>query len=313
MQIFNRPKIIDEAASSSYMARHGKKPGLFWLLDLLLVFGVIFTVQICGAIAYIILRLPYDMRMKMIPSPTSILGLPLEDYVRFADLLVTAVTTILVLIFIRFVQMRKLRTAGFVKKNAVKHYLIGLVIGAGMFAAAVGICALFGSIKISYAGGFDPVVILVLFLGWMIQGNSEEVLCRGYIMVSLSRRYHVAVGVFINSLLFGALHLANPGVSALPIINICLFGIVMSLMFLRTGNIWMVSALHTAWNFVQGNVFGVLVSGGDVSEKILSTELIESKALINGGVFGLEGGLAVTIVLAVTIGVLIFVKPCKDI
>ena len=83
--------------------------------------------------------------------------------------------------------------------------------------------------------------------------------------------------------------------------------------FLKTGNIWLVSALHTSWNFVQGNVFGVLVSGGTPSVSILSTAPTDLKDLINGGPFGLEGGIAVTIV--VTIAILVtafFVKPCAD-
>ena len=313
MQFYNRPKLIDEAAASSFMAKKGKKPGLFILLDLLLIFVVFYSCMIVESIGFLILRIPYDMRMKIFPPRETILGLDFDDYLELATLLVTLGATVLTLLYVRFVQFRKLRTAGFVKKNAVKHYLIGLLVGAGMYTVAMGICALFGSLKVSYAGGFNPVVILVLFVGWMIQGNSEEVICRGFILVSTSRRYHVIVGIIINSLFFSLIHIFNDGVSVLPLINIALFGLVMSLVFLKTGNIWMVSAIHTAWNFAQGNVFGVLVSGGEVSEKILSTEFTVGKELINGGDFGLEGGLGVTIVLAVTIAVLLFVKPCKDV
>ena len=105
----------------------------------------------------------------------------------------------------------------------------------------------------------------------------------------------------------------NPGVGVLPFINLLLFGLLMSLIFLKTGNIWLISALHTSWNFVQGNVFGVLVSGGTPSVSILSSASTEAKDLINGGAFGLEGGIAVTIVVTIAILITAFcIKPSEE-
>ncbi|MBR1796506.1 MAG: CPBP family intramembrane metalloprotease [Clostridiales bacterium] len=312
MTVFNRPSIIDEAAAASISAKKGKKPGLFIVLEFLVMLLVFFIGIIAQSVAVAIADIPYNMRLKMDPSVESIMGLSFENYLVFDSLLCTAAMTAVVLLFIRIIQRRKIRTAGFVKKNALKHYLIGLLIGSGMFAVSIGICVMLGALKISCAGGFSPYAMLILFLGWMIQGNSEEVMCRGYLLVSVSRRYNVAVGVLFNSLIFGALHLGNNGVSVLPIVNIVLFGIVMSLVFLKTGNIWMVSAMHTSWNFVQGNVFGVLVSGGSMGDTILLSKFTEGRDIINGGDFGLEGGLAVTLVLIITIVILSFIKPCKE-
>ena len=63
----------------------------------------------------------------------------------------------------------------------------------------------------------------------------------------------------------------------------------------------MVGAIHSMWNFAQGNLFGIPVSGLVGSPSPLVTEMGEGKwqTLVNGGSFGLEGGLAVTAVLAV--------------
>ena len=42
----------------------------------------------------------------------------------------------------------------------------------------------------------------------------------------------------------------------------------MALYMLKTDNIWGVAALHGAWNFAQGNLVGVAVSGQDLAVAI---------------------------------------------
>ena len=125
---------------------------------------------------------------------------------------------------------------------------------------------------------------------------AEEVLCRGYLMVSLSRRYHVTLAVAASSLFFAFLHSGNNGLSPLAYINLFLFGVLASLLLLDFGNIWIAGAFHSVWNFAQGNIYGVQVSGMDVSNSILSTSYTDGMEIINGGSFGMEGGLAVSFV-----------------
>ena len=315
MQLFNRPQIINEAADASMTPKKiakGRKPGLPLILELLMIFVCFIVGAFWQSFVLGILQLPLKAAFESNDVIVDVMGIPVLDFDLLTGLLGTGAMTIFILVFMRLFQKRKARTAGYVKKNALKHYLIGLGLGAGMFAVSIGICLLTGSISIKLAPSINIPIWIAIFLGYMIQGNEEELMCRGFMMVSISRRQHVVVGLLINSLAFGLLHIWNPNVSALAIINIALFGIVMSLMFLKTGNIWMVSALHTAWNFVQGDVFGVLVSGGAPGETVLNTTSDMSKALINGGDFGLEGGLAVTIVLVLTIAVLVMVKPVKE-
>ena len=315
-KVFYRPQIIEEAAASSLTPARkaqGKKPGLNLILEILLTFAIFFMSVICEGVALNIGQILAAMTTKLEPSGKVFGIFEPAVFEEMFYLFGTVVSTVVVVASAMFITRRRLRTFGFVKKNAVKHYLIGLALGAGLFVAAIGICVLTGSVSITYAGGANVFYLILIFMGYMLQGNSEEVACRGFTMVSISRRYPVWVGVIYNSVFFAALHLFNPGIGVLPIVNLILFGILMSLVFLKTGNIWLVSALHTSWNFVQGNVFGVLVSGGTPSVSILSTAPTELKDLINGGPFGLEGGIAVTIV--VTIAILVtafFVKPCED-
>jgi len=202
------------------------------------------------------------------------------------------------ILYCRFFEKRKANTLGFCKKKCVVEYLKGILIGAAAFVAAYAICLLTGSVKIhtNVITGTTVFYVIGFFIGYLIQGMAEEVICRGYFMVSLTRRYHVSTAVLMSAVLFSMLHGSNPGITFLAYINIFLFGIFLSLLFVRYENIWIVGAVHSIWNFLQGNVFGVQVSGMSVQTSLFGSNFNEN-VLMNGGSFGMEGGFAVTLVL----------------
>lgn len=212
------------------------------------------------------------------------------------------------ILYCKLVEKRKAHTMGFRKKGFLGQYAKGMLIGAIAFSLAYGLCVLTGSISFGglTEGGVPVLYIIGFFIGFLIQGMAEEVLCRGYLMVSLTRRHSVVGAVIISSLFFAMLHDMNSGMTALSVVNLFLFGVVMSLMMIRYENIWIVGATHSIWNFMQGNVFGVLVSGQDMKQSIFASSSVEGAAFINGGAFGLEGGLSVTLILAAGIAFLIW-------
>lgn len=232
-----------------------------------------------------------------------------SDFYSIGLLFVTIGMTLLVMLFCKLLQRRKMNTLGFHKKGWIKEYLIGWVVGFVLFSAAILICVLTGSLTFE---GISPTFSIGTFLlftvGFIIQGMSEEVLCRGYFLVSVGRRYPMLVAVIANSVLFAALHLTNSGISILGFINLILFGVFASVYFIKRNDIWGICAVHSVWNLVQGNVYNIRVSGMELSCSVLSSEIIEGKELIHGGAFGLEGGLAVTVVLAVGTVILLCMK-----
>ncbi len=226
------------------------------------------------------------------------------EYATPVRLIFELLMTILTVLIARFYQQRKPHTLGFTKTNAVPHYLIGMLLGFVLFSISILFCLMFGSIEISYdPSTFKPLLFVLFFIGWLFQGMAEEVICRGFIMVSVARQHSLVTAILFNSIFFAALHLGNPGIGILPLINLTLFGIFASLVFIKSGNIWLASAMHSIWNMVQGNFYGVLVSGGDVETSVLTTTFKAGKELFNGGDFGLEGGLCVT--LTYIIGIII--------
>ena len=295
-----RPAAVRNAAEA--------KKGMNWFLELL-VFGLVFLTVSVGET---ILMLP-PILVVMLTNPAflaaSVSGdqaaldeavntVYSSDAVTISMLFANLAMIGIVMLFCKVVQKRKMNTLGFVKKNMGKEYLKGLGFGFLLFSAAVLICVLTGSLKLEgISEGFAPGVFLLFVLGFLIQGMAEEVLCRGYFLVSFGRRHSMWAAALANALLFAMLHLGNDGVSPLALINLTLFGIFASVYFVKSGNIWGVGAFHSIWNLVQGNFYGIRVSGIVTSCSVFSSTPVEGRSLINGGSFGLEGGLAVTIVL----------------
>lgn len=230
-----------------------------------------------------------------------------------ASLLVTGIATILIIIYCRFIEKRSLYSMGFNRKKAFLDYIIGLAVGFGMFSVCVLISVLTGSLQYDgFVLGNGIWLLLCFFIGFVIQGMSEEVILRGYFMMSVAAKNSILLAVIANSVIFALMHLTNPGVSLLGVVNLILFGLFASVYTLKMNSIWGICAIHSIWNFAQGNIFGIRVSGMETKVSLFSFLQKGTSTLINGGAFGLEGGLAVTVVLLLST-VIVLRLPGKDI
>jgi len=225
--------------------------------------------------------------------------LDMPDWVTIVSLLAEAALILVFILYCRLFEKRKPVTLGFRKQKFAVEYLRGMVLGAAAFIMAYGICVLTGSVAFHSVSskGTTGLYIVGFLLGYLVQGMAEEVICRGYLLVSLSRRYSVTVSIILSAVFFSMLHGLNAGVGFLAFFNLLLFGIFMGLLFVRYENIWVVGAVHSIWNFLQGNIFGIQVSGNQIQPSLFTSDMVRGREFINGGSFGAEGGLAVTVVL----------------
>ena len=106
-------------------------------------------------------------------------------------------------------------------------------------------------------------------------------------------------------MIFATLHSLNDNLSRLAILNLLVFGLFAGLYAMREGSLWGVSALHTAWNWIQGNIFGFNVSGMSAGGGTLLNLAGRGPGWLTGGQFGPEGGIAVTCVLLLGIIILL--------
>jgi len=280
-------------------------------LELLLFFAVFFVTSVASSI---FIEIPLIVDTVKIFAETgdiwgaleAMIGLVSTEKYILISLFATAVTTAGTILFCTKIEKRSIASMGFSRKGILKEYLLGYGIGIGTFASAILICAVTGNVTVTFQGG-NIGMILLFFLGYLIQGMSEEVLVRGFFMVSVARKNSVLLAVAASAVIFSLLHILNPGITLLALVNLALFGVEMALYMMVRGDIWGVCAIHSAWNFVQGNIFGVQVSGMPLCESVFHTEMSGGSAWINGGSFGIEGGLAETAVSLTVIVILLIV------
>lgn len=224
--------------------------------------------------------------------------------------------TLLVFARVKFREKRSISSIGLKKEGFIKKYLIGFGIGILMFSIVVLLLSVSGHTVVnSNPVGLSGIAalsgVLIVIPGWMIQSAAEEILSRGWFMNVLGARYNVAVGLIVSSTFFGFIHLANPNVSILAIVNIILVGLFFGLYVIKTKDLWGACGLHAAWNWTQGNVFGFEVSGLKVPTGSLMNLKLTGAQWFTGGLFGPEAGMAATIVLCIGIVIVYFIPLHK--
>ena len=115
------------------------------------------------------------------------------------------------------------------------------------------------------------------------------------------------VPAFIASaLVFGALHVANPGATPLAAATVVMAGLMFCALYALTGRLWVPIGLHLSWNFAQGYLFGATVSGNDLGGSIaISSPSPGAATWLTGGTFGPEASLfALLLVSTITMAAL---------
>lgn len=183
-------------------------------------------------------------------------------------------------------------------KRDYKDLLIGLLLGAASITFIIGINYIMGTIRFNGVHiTWDLLLGLILFIS---VGFVEEILVRGCFQHIIYYRHGIAWAIIIPSLIFSVMHFLNPNISHIAALNIALVGIVFGIMTYKSGNLWMAIGYHITWNYFQGNIFNIEVSGSAYGRGLIKSIRVEDN-LLNGGAFGIEGGLICTLLLIITI------------
>ena len=213
-------------------------------------------------------------------------------------------------LMIRVVQKRSLASAGFAVCGLGVETGLGLLIGGGLFALAVGLTAAEGGYQIlSMNPHFAWLIPAVLFLCVAV---FEETVFRGYILQTLEARWGSGVALAGSSAAFGLVHLMNPvgGVTpaeklAGPLFIVFEAGILMSAAFLLTQRLWMPIGIHWGWNFCESTIFGATDSAHPANPVYtLARARFFGPFALTGGPFGPEAGVP-CLVLGTAAGLLL--------
>jgi membrane protease YdiL (CAAX protease family) len=202
--------------------------------------------------------------------------------------------------WVKWFEKRPISSLGFFKKKWFLEIVKGWGVGMLIFSLAFLMSYLFGGLELHSLDFSAGTILYVLSTipFWFIQGGTEELLTRGWLLPIINKRSNLAIAIAVSSSLFGLMHLANAHVTFLSILSIILSGVFMALYMLKTDNLWGVAGLHGAWNFTQGNIYGLAVSGKSTGFSFFRfAAKPESADWISGGAFGTEGSLFASIVL----------------
>lgn len=180
-----------------------------------------------------------------------------------------------------------------------REWAIGALIGAGLYTACAVVLMLLGIYKID---GLNPWSFLLPNMALAVKsGVFEELLFRGVLFRSVEVIFGSWVGILVSSLVFGLLHLLNPGATLGSALYICIeAGLLLSAAYLVTRRLWICIGIHMAWNYFQSAVFSGVVSGA-VSDPGLLKATIAGPDLLTGGSFGMEHSV-VALVLCTSAG-----------
>lgn len=224
-------------------------------------------------------------------------------YILYYELFSFVFILLLFIFWVKVIEKNSLSTLGFVKKNWLKYLGWGILISLlqmGVIALVYQVGGI-GTFELNELS-LEPILfILGLFPFWLLQGGTEEVATRGWLLTRIAARTNLPLAIGISSSLFGILHLGNSGVTFTSLLNIVLDGVLAALLFIYTDSIWLVVAQHGTWNYVQGNLLGFQVSGTGADASIFSFTMGSGPDWLTGGAFGAEGSIITTLVLLVSL------------
>ncbi|XEB09953.1 lysostaphin resistance A-like protein [Xanthomonas sp. DAR 35659] len=186
-------------------------------------------------------------------------------------------------------------------RQMVPQLALGLLLGAAMFAAVMGIMA---------AGGFYEIRFVAPAPAWIAVGKAlqagvvEELMLRAILLRLVWWAFGAWPAFVASALLFGVAHLGNPNATVFAAVCIALeAGVMLGAFYVLTGRLWMSIGVHVAWNFAQGYLFGAAVSGTDMGPALAhSGARAGVPEWLTGGAFGPEASLPALLVCAVVGG-----------
>jgi len=190
--------------------------------------------------------------------------------------------------------------------GALLELIGGLGVGAGLLTLSTVLLWVFGFYKVDAVNDISELFAarhLPLSLG---AGFFEELVFRAILFRIVEEKLGSWIALAISSLFFGVAHIGNPNATLFSTIAIAIeAGILLGAAYMLTRRLWFAVGIHIAWNYVQGAVFGIAVSGGEV--KGLMSSHLEGNELFSGGAFGAEASL-ITLVICTLAGILFLWK-----
>ena len=185
---------------------------------------------------------------------------------------------------------------------------IGLLIGAGLYAACELVLMVLGIYRIT---GFNPPSYLVPAIAMAISSSVfEELLFRGVLYRSVETWFGSWAALVVSALVFGLTHLMNPQATIEGALFIAVeAGILLGAAVMLTRRLWLSIGFHLAWNYTQSAIFSGIVSGNDAEPGWIRST-VKGPDYLTGGNFGVESSV-LALVLCTTTGIVMLVMAAR--
>jgi membrane protease YdiL (CAAX protease family) len=188
----------------------------------------------------------------------------------------------------------------YTRPRAVAETALGTALGILVALSVVAALAISGGLRWttqdgSALGWISGALGALAFLA--IPAAAEEAFLRGYPLQALAEKLGPALALAGTSVVFGALHLSNPGVTVLGTLNVIAAGVFLGIVYLRTGSLWWSTGVHLGWNWTHAYLADVPVSGLELLDAPLYEGVVQGPGWLGGGSFGPEGSVVATILV----------------
>ena len=185
------------------------------------------------------------------------------------------------------------------QRDSGKNLGLGLLAGFAIMALAVGVAAAIGVYRITGPGDTSTLVLELVGTA-IVPGFMEELFFRGILFRWLEEFGGSWLALLLTSALFGAAHLGNPNATAFSAFCIAVeAGVLLGAAYMVTRSLWLPMGLHAAWNFTQGEIYDIPVSGTKVDGMVDAQ--LTGNPLLTGAGFGLEASV-IAIAVATVFG-----------
>ena len=209
------------------------------------------------------------------------------------------------ILYVRIFERRKVRE--FASSGVLRELGLGFAVGFGIIAVTHGFLAIAGVYTIDKF--LTPMNLIYFLFMALMSGYTEELFLRGIFFRLFEQGLGSWIAIIVSSLVFGFGHLNNPNATILSSVFISIeAGVILAAAFMYTGRLWLPMAIHFAWNFSLGGLFGTPVSG--ISRPGMVEGVLHGPTLLTGGEFGIEASLPAAL-FATAVGIVFLVLAYK--
>ena len=182
-------------------------------------------------------------------------------------------------------------------QGAGRGLVLGAALGFVLMTVSVAFAALLGVYRITGWGSWQDF-IWIFVRGGIAAGFIEELMFRGILFRWFEQLGGSWFALALTSFLFGAGHYFNENATVFSSVALMFeAGVILGAAYMYARSLWFPMGLHFGWNFTQGFIWGVPVSG--INVKGLVSAQLSGNELLSGGAFGLEASvLTVAIIFA---------------